>query len=178
MEELMNKLSKIDLGNYDDVVDICYKLRPYVESIADNSIDESAIYDAFYINWKYGLYQTYYDISRALKYMEYAEFYLKRLLELYNTEENRKMCSYFYMTMAKIVWSEDQNKTFSYLQKVIELDPLKIEVYELLGKYYYENETNAIEREDLIREIISKILTINPDYIPTNNSALKDIWYK
>lgn len=181
MEELMNKLSKIDLGSYVDVVYID-KLRPYVESIADNSIDESAIYNAFYINWKWGLYhglcRPYYDISRALKYMEYAEFYLKRILELYNTEENRKMCSYFYMTMAKIVWSEDQNKTFSYLQKVIELDPLKIEVYELLGKYYYENETNAIEREDLIREIISKRLTINPDYIPTNNSALKDIWYR
>lgn len=176
MLELVKQLNHTDYDNHYKNIEICNKLRPYLNNVADNSSEEDDILDAFYMNWKCGIHETYRYASSVLECMEYADIYAKRLLELYNNVENKKTCSDFYTTMAKIVWYKDKNKTFSSLQKALELNPLNIETYELLGDYYNENETNIIKKETELSKVLNKILTINPDYIPTSDSVLKDLY--
>ncbi len=172
MEKFIEEFESIDANNHDQNVELCLKIRNYLNNKADYLNGEVNIYDAFYINWVLGAQESYNSRSRSLYYMEKGIPYALKLITKFDIEKYRNIVSDFYSSLAFVASRDEDNssKTLQYANKSLELNSNNIEAYESLATYFYYN--GGVEKNKKIKEIITKVENIDSNYKNSKDNLL------
>lgn len=172
MEKFIEEFESIDANNHDQNVELCLKIRNYLNNNADYLNGEVDIYYAFYNNWVLGAQESYNSRSRSLYYMEKGIPYALKLITKFDIEKYRNIVSDFYSSLANVASCDEDNssKALQYANKSLELNSNNIEAYESLATYFYYN--GGVEKNKKIKEIITKVENIDSNYKNSKDNLL------
>lgn len=154
----MEEYKSINSNDHNKIVESCLKLRGYYNHTADFFDTEVPVFEAFCINWVLGLHTLYSDEYNNLSFMEKGLPYALKLVNEFDKEKYKKIVSVFFASLASVATLNDnEEKSFQYAKKSLELNPDNIEDYEALGSlyffYYYGGDDKFTKIRNLIKDV-------------------------
>lgn len=133
MDKLIEEYQSLDGYNHNEIIDLCLKLKNYFNKMANYLSTETAIHNAFYINWVLGAQEYYIDNYRSsFSFLKDAIPYSMKLIDMFGLSKYGKEVSNFYTLLAYVAVYEDINQSFLYAKKAQELDPNNMDADEIL----------------------------------------------
>ena len=154
----IEEFKSINSNDHNKIVGSCLKLREYYNHTADFFDTEVHVFEAFCINWVLGLHTLYSDEYNNLSFIEKGLPYALKLVNEFDKEKYKKIVSVFFASLAYVATLNDnEEKSFQYAKKSLELNPDNIEDYEALGSiyfsYYYGGDDKFTKIRNLIKDV-------------------------
>lgn len=167
----IEEYKSINSNDHNKIVESCLKLREYYNHTADFFDTEVHVFEAFCINWVLGLHTLYSDEYNNLSFIEKGLPYALKLVNEFDKEKYKKIVSVFFASLAYVATLNDnEEKSFQYAKKSLELNPDNIEAYEALGAYFYHN--GGVEKNKKIQELILRVEKIDSNYRNSKDNFL------
>lgn len=154
----IEEYKSINSNDHNKIVGSCLKLREYYNHTADFFDTEVHVFEAFCINWVLGLHTLYSDEYNNLSFIEKGLPYALKLVNEFDKEKYKKIVSVFFASLAYVATLNDnEEKSFQYAKKSLELNPDNIEDYEALGSFYFSYYYGGDDKFTKIRNLIKDI---------------------
>ena len=154
----IEEYKSINSNDHNKIVGSCLKLREYYNHTADFFDTEVPVFEAFCINWVLGLHTLYSDEYNNLSFIEKGLPYALKLVNKFDKEKYKKIVSVFFASLAYVATLNDnEEKSFQYAKKSLELNPDNIEDYEALGSFYFSYYYGEDDKFTKIRNLIKDV---------------------